>query len=75
MRRASSWDDQATLEAGFGAQFHCGPSRGETKSGASRSGSWCEGLVAGEHVPDRFGELAGDVDLGHLGAALAEESP
>jgi hypothetical protein len=27
-------------------------------------------LVAGEHVPDRFGESAGKVDLGDLGAAL-----
>jgi hypothetical protein len=27
-------------------------------------------LVAGEHVPDRFGESAGEVDLGDLGAAL-----
>src|SRR6266511_5053105 len=28
------------------------------------------GFVAGEHVPDRFGESAGEVDLGDLGAAL-----
>ena len=75
MRRASSWDDQATLEAGFGGAIPLWAVTPQTKSGASRSGSWCEGLVAGEHVPDRFGELAGDVDLGHLGAALAEESP
>jgi hypothetical protein len=27
-------------------------------------------LVAGEHVPDRFCESAGEVDLGDLGAAL-----
>jgi hypothetical protein len=27
-------------------------------------------LVAGEHVPDRLGESAGEVDLGDLGAAL-----
>ena len=27
-------------------------------------------MVAGEHVPDRFGESAGEVDLGDLGAAL-----
>src|SRR5687768_14422493 len=49
-----------------------GPSGGQTKSGASRGGS--EGLVVGEHVPDRFGELSGDVDLGDLGAALAAEA-
>jgi hypothetical protein len=46
-------------------------SGGQTKSGASRSGS--EGLMVGEHVPDRFGELSGDVDLGDLGAALAAQ--
>jgi hypothetical protein len=47
-----------------------GPSRGQTKSGACRS----EGLVAGEHVPDGFGEPPRDVDLGDLGAALLAES-
>ena len=31
-------------------------------------------MVAGEHVPDRFGELAGDLDAGDLGAALAAEA-
>src|SRR5215217_9662585 len=45
------------------------PSGGQTMSGACRS----EGLVAGEHVPDGFGEPAGDVDLGDLGAALLAE--
>src|SRR5207237_5643443 len=35
--------------------------------------SWSEGLVADEHVPDRVGEAAGDVNLGHLGAALLSE--
>src|SRR6266540_5177321 len=29
-----------------------------------------EGLVAGEHVPDRFGEPAGEIDLCDFGAAL-----
>ena len=29
-----------------------------------------EGLFAGEHVPDRFGQPPGEVDLGDLGAAL-----
>src|SRR6266542_4134025 len=43
-----------------------GPSGGQGVGGACRS----EGLVAGEHVPDRFGEPAGEVDLGDLGAAL-----
>jgi hypothetical protein len=31
-------------------------------------------LVAGEHVPDRFGELAGEVDLRDLRAALLAEA-
>jgi hypothetical protein len=29
-------------------------------------------LVAAEHVPDRFGESTGEVDLGDLGALLAD---
>lgn len=35
---------------------------------------WVEGLFAGEHVPDRLGELAGDIDAGDLLAALASEA-
>jgi hypothetical protein len=38
--------------------------------GACRS----EGLVVGEHVPDRLGESAGEVDLGDLGAALLADA-
>ena len=30
-------------------------------------------MIAGEHVPDRFGEPAGEVDLGDLGSASAAE--
>src|SRR5919106_6409318 len=43
-----------------------GPSGGQGVGGAFGS----EGLVAAEHVPDRLGEAAGEVDLGDLGAAL-----
>jgi hypothetical protein len=39
---------------------------GQSRRGACRS----EGLVGREHVPDRFGQAPGDVDLGELGAAL-----
>ena len=49
-----------------------GPSGGQTKSGAS--GSWGEGLFAGEHVPDRFGQATRDVDLGDLVAALLAQA-
>src|SRR4051795_11832902 len=38
--------------------------------GACRS----EGLVRGEHPPDGLGELAGDVDAGHLRAALLAQA-
>jgi hypothetical protein len=30
--------------------------------------------VAGEHVPDRLGEAAGEIDLGDLGAPLFAEA-
>ena len=53
------------------AQFQNGLSGSQTKNGACRS----EGLITSEHVPDRLGELAGEVDLRDLGAALAAESP
>jgi hypothetical protein len=33
-----------------------------------------KGLVGGEHVPDRFGEFAGDVDLRDLRAAVFAEA-
>jgi hypothetical protein len=43
-----------------------GPSGGQGVGGGFGS----EGLLAGEHVPDRFCESAGEVDLGDFGAAL-----
>jgi hypothetical protein len=42
------------------------PSGGQGVGGAFGS----EAFVAAEHVPDRLGESAGEVDLGDLGAAL-----
>src|ERR687897_1612139 len=65
------WEDQAKLERSLAGACPKGRSGRQTKSGAS----WSEGLVAGEHVPDRVGEAAGDVDLGDLGAALLSEPP
>jgi hypothetical protein len=52
------------------AQFQNGLLGSQTKSGACRS----EGLVARQHVPDRFGQLSGEVYLGDLGAAPAAEA-
>jgi hypothetical protein len=46
-----------------------GPSRGHGGRGACRS----EGAVAGEHVPDRLREPAGEVDLSNPGTALLSE--
>src|SRR5919106_1751866 len=46
-----------------------GPSCGHGGGGAC----WGEGTVAGEHVPDRLRESAGEVDLGDLGATLLAE--
>src|SRR4029453_11477383 len=43
-----------------------GPSGGQGGGGAFGS----EGLVAAEHVPDRFGQPPREIDLGDLGAAL-----
>src|SRR5918995_2553509 len=43
-----------------------GPSGGQGVGGAFGS----EGLVAAEHVPDRLGQPAGEIDLRDLGAAL-----
>ena len=48
------------------AQLGRGPSSGQGVVGACRS----EGFAAGEHVPDRGGEFAGDLDTGDLGATL-----
>ena len=47
-----------------------GPSCGQGNRGTCRS----EGLLLDEHVPDGFGELAGDLDAGDLGAALLAET-
>jgi hypothetical protein len=38
-----------------------------------RGGSWSEGLVSSQHVPDCVGEAAGDADLGDPGPALPAE--
>ena len=52
------------------AHLLTGPSCGHGGWGACRG----EGVVVGEHVPDRLGESVGEVDLGDLGAALFAEA-
>src|SRR6266508_5065098 len=66
---ASLGEDQAGSERRSGGASQIGPSSGQSRRGTCRS----ERLVAGEHVPDRLGEPAGDIDLGDLGAAVAAE--
>src|SRR6266545_1598844 len=58
---AMSWVGAAPV-----AQFSSGPSCGQGRRGACRS----KGLVAGQHVPDRLGEPAADLDRCQLRAAL-----
>src|SRR5215212_10169698 len=41
---------------------------------AGRGTCRSEGLIAGEHVPDRLAELAGDLDARDLLAALAAQA-
>src|SRR6476469_1399374 len=50
-----------------------GLSGSQANNGACRS-EGLEWLVAGQHVPDRLGEPAGELDLGDLRAALAAQA-
>ena len=55
------------------AQLKNGLSGSQGENGACRS-EGLERLVAGQHVPDRLGQLASELDLRDLGAALATEA-
>src|SRR4026208_1343485 len=61
---------QGRLEFAPVAQLLKGPSGGQGVGGAFGS----EGLFTAEHLPDRLGESAGEVDLGDLGAALLADA-
>src|SRR5437879_1094426 len=67
--RLLGWEDQVGWEPRFRWRISLRAVRRPGVRGTCRG----EGLVAGEHVPDRFGESAGEVDLGDLGAALFAE--
>ena len=62
-------EDQAKSERSLWAHVQKGRSGRQTKGGASGS----EHLVTGQHVPDRVGEPASDVDLSDLRTALLAE--
>ena len=67
---ASSAEDQVLWVSRSVAHLNQGRLCGQSQRGACRG----EGLVAGDHVSDRLGQAAGDVDLGDLGAALLAEA-
>src|ERR1017187_1052831 len=62
--------DKVTWEAAPAAHFHSGSSSDQKHRGACRG----KRFILGEDVPDRFGELAGEVDPGDLRAALPAEA-
>jgi hypothetical protein len=62
--------DKVKWEAAPAAQFHTGV----VKRPAASRGLPGKGLVLREHVPDGFGQEAGDVDPGNLGTSLAAEA-
>src|SRR5947209_8812709 len=67
---ASSAEDKADGRFAPVAAIPTGLSGSHGGCGACRG----EGLLAGEHVPDRLCQPPGDVDLGDLGAALFAEA-
>ena len=68
--RVISFEDWVLSGLAPVAHFQNGLSGSQTINGACRS-EGLERLVAGQHVPDRLGQLASELDLGDLRAALA----
>src|SRR5271157_5332884 len=62
--------DKVGWEAVPAAQFDRGSSSDQRHSGACRG----KGFVLSQDMPDGFGELAGNVDPGNFGAALATQA-
>src|SRR5919109_5501641 len=70
---SSNFEDRVLSGLAPVAHVKNGLSGSQANNGACRS-EGLERLVAGEHVPDRLGELASELDLGDLGAALAAQT-
>jgi hypothetical protein len=71
--RFINFEDQVLSGLAAAAHVNKGLSGSQARNGAFRS----EGhkrLVAGQHVPDRLGQLASELDLGDFRAALAAEA-
>ena len=71
--RFINFEDQVLSGLAPVAHVKNGLSGSQARNGACRS-EGLERLVAGQHVPDRLGQLAGELDLGDLRAALAAEA-
>src|SRR5690242_9069587 len=69
---SSDFEDQVLSGLAPVAHVKKGLSSSQARNGACRS-EGLERLVAGQHVPDRLGQLASELDLGDLGAALATQ--
>jgi hypothetical protein len=70
---SSDFEDQVLSGLAPAAHVKKGLSSSQARNGACRS-EGLERLVAGQHVPDRLGQLASQLDLGDLRAALAAQA-
>src|SRR6476646_3639038 len=70
---SSDFEDQVLSGLAPAAHVKKGLSGSQARNGACRS-EGLERLVAGQHVPDRLGQLASEFDLGDFRAALAAEA-
>src|SRR5436305_15335708 len=71
--RFINFEDQVLSGLAPEAHVKKGLSGSQARNGACRS-EGLERLVAGEHVPDRLGQLASELDLRDLRAALAAQA-
>ena len=71
---SSTFEDQVRSGLAPAAHLKNGLSGSQGENGACRS-EGLERLVAGQHVPDRLGQFAGELDLRDLRAALTAQAP
>ena len=71
--RFINFEDQVLSGLAPAAHVKKGLSGSQARNGACRS-EGLERLVAGQHVPDRLGQLASELDLGDFRAALPAEA-
>ena len=71
--RFINFEDQVLSGLAPAAHVKKGLSSSQAKNGACRS-EGLEWLVTGQHVPDRLGQLASELDLRDLRATLAAQA-